>query len=399
MQNGWMKLTRKLFAGLAIVMMMIGCSSNSPLSPSDNNTANNKGGGTNANLGAQVEFGSHVASVDVNLRKLTFTTNSEIVYAAANADIVRRNGGNETPISFSEIVVGDSVEVRGNRQADNSVLADRIRVKTEDNGAEVEFGGRVATINAGARTMTFVGNPTMINVLLNAEVMNHDLQVQIDLSEISVGDSVEVRGTNQPDGSVLADRVRLRTPDALEDADLEFKANITSIDYTAGTFTVSGRSETILVDAGTIIYAHLSESEHELGKRGHGGDDDDAVGAMDTVLSFTSLQVGDLVEVHANIIDANTLQAVRIELEDMDGVINNIQFKAAIATINVETRTVTFTGQTWNGTVSESAVLTGFNNEPIALSDFPVGQLVEVEGFPGTGDAFQIVKMHKEDNL
>ncbi len=398
MQNGWMKLTGKLIAGLAVVMMMIGCSSESPLSPGENLVASNKGGGTNTNLGAQVEFGSHVASVDVALRKLTFTTNSEIVYAAADAEIVRRNGGTDTPISFAEIVVGDSVEVRGNRQADNSVLADRIRVKTEDNGAEVEFGGRVATIDAGARTMTFVGNPAIINVLLNAEVMNHDLQVQIDLSEISVGDSVEVRGTNQPDGSVLANRVRLRTPEALEGVDLEFKANITAIDYAAGTFTVSGRSETILVDAGTIIFAHLSESEHELGKRGHGGDDD-AVGAMDTVISFTSLQVGDLVEVHANIVDANTLQAVRIELEDMDGVIDDIQFKAAIATINVATRTLTFVGQTWSGTVSATAVLTGFNNEPIALGDFPVGQLVEVEGFPGTGDALQIVKMHKENNL
>ncbi len=116
MQNGWMKLTGKLIAGLAVVMMMIGCSSESPLSPNSNSIANNKGGGTNANLAAQVEFGSHVASVDVDLRKLTFTTNSEVVYAAADAEIVRRNGGSETPITFSEIVVGDSVEVRGNRQ-------------------------------------------------------------------------------------------------------------------------------------------------------------------------------------------------------------------------------------------------------------------------------------------
>ncbi len=397
MQNGWMKLTGKLIAGLAVVMLMIGCSSESPLSPSNNSIASNKGGGTNANLAAQVEFGSHVASVDVDLRKLTFTTNTEVVYAAADAEIVRRNGGSETPITFSEIVVGDSVEVRGNRQADNSVLADRIRVKSEDNGAEVEFGGRVATINALARTMTFVGNPATINVMPNAEVMNHDLQIQIDLSEIIVGDSVDIRGTNQPDGSILADRVRLRKPDALEDSDLEFESRITAIDYSAGTFSVTGRTETITVDASTIIYAHLSHSEDGLGKRGRGSDD--AIGAMDTLLSFTDLKVGDSVEVHANFVNASTLQAVRIELEDLDGVIEDIQFTAAIATIDVATRTVTFVGQTWNGSVSATAVLTGFNNEPIALDNFQVGQLVEVKGFPGAGSTLQVVRMHKEDNL
>lgn len=398
MQNGWMKLTGKLIVGLAVVMTMIGCSAESPLSPGTTTTANNKGGGTNANLAAQVEFGSHVASVDVDLRKLTFTTNSEVVYAAADAEIVRRNGGNETPISFGEIVVGDSVEVRGNRQADNSVLANRIRVKTEDSGAEVEFGGRVATINALAHTMTFVDNAAVINVLSNAEITNHDLQVQIDLSEIIVGDSVDIRGSNQPDGSILADRVRLRKPDAYDNSDLEFKSRITTIDYSASTFSVAGRNETITVDASTIVYAHLSRSENGLSKRGRGGDDD-GVDQRDTLLSFTDLKVGDSVEVHANIVDANTLQAVAIELEDLDGIINDLQFKAAIATIDVATRAVTFVGQGWNGTVSQTAVLTGFNNEPITLDSFPVGQLVEVKGFPRAGSALQIVQMHKEDNL
>ncbi len=123
------------------------------------------------------------------------------------------------------------------------------------------------------------------------------------------------------------------------------------------------------------------------------------IGAMDTLLSFTDLKVGDSVEVHANIVNASTLQAVRIELEDLDGVIEDIQFTAAIATIDVATRTVTFVGQTWNGTISATAVLTGFNNEPIALDNFPVGQLVEVKGFPGAGSALQVVRMHKEDNL
>lgn len=111
----------------------------------------------------------------------------------------------------------------------------------------------------------------------------------------------------------------------------------------------------------------------------------------------TGLEAVNSVVVHANIVNASTLLAVSIELEDANGLMNDIQFKAAIATIDVATRTVTFVGQSWTGSVSETAVLTGFNNEPITLDDFPVGQLVEVKGFPGAGSAVQIVRMHKED--
>lgn len=397
MQNRFKKLAGKLAAGVIAGMMMVGCSGNSPMAPESRDGANFKGGNTSTNLAAQVEFASRVATTDAVQRKLTFTSNNEIVFAASDAEIVRRNGNTDTPISFSEIAVGDSVEIRGNRQSDNSVLADRIRVKSEDNNNEIEFGGRVSTLDASTRAMTLVGDPRVIHVADNAEVMNQDLQVQIDLSEIVPGDSVEIRGVNQPDGSVLADRVRLRQADS-GDTDLEFRGRILSIDYGAGSFTVSGRTESILVDAATVIYAKLSPSQRELGKQGH-DDNGDLDSSTYTPLSFTDLQLGDSVEVHANIIDASTLKATAIELEDADGILEDIEFKATIASIDPITRTVTFTGQNWVGTVSETALLTGFNYETIALTDFPVGQLVEVKGFPGQGDALEVVRMHKENNL
>ncbi|MCC6963993.1 MAG: hypothetical protein IT585_12130 [candidate division Zixibacteria bacterium] len=401
MRHGWQKLAGKTAAAVAILALMVGCSSNSPLAPAGDARSNLKGGtGADNNLAAQVEFASVVASTDVALRKLTFTGNSEIVFAAADAEIVRRQSGNETPITFAEIQVGDSVEVRGNRQGDNSVLANRIRVKVEDgNNAEVEFGGRVATIDADARTITFVNNPTLINVMAGAEIVNHDLQIAINLNDIVPGDSVEIRGTNQPNGSVLANRVRLRVTDGAEDADVEFKGAITSIDYTGSALTVSGRSETIVVTSTTQIFAKLDHSEHSFGKRGH-GEDDGFVAGRDTAIAFTSLQVGDSVEVHADIVNATTLRAVTIEVEDfLFGEPVDVQFKAAIAAIDAGSRTVTFVGQSWQGTVSATAVLTGLNNEPLSLADFPIGQLVEVKGFPGTGTELTIVRMHKEDNI
>ncbi len=401
MRHGWQKLAGKMMAVFTVLALMIGCSSNSPLSPSTNTSPNLKGGvEDNSSLAAQVEFASRVASTDTGQRRLTFTGNSEIVFADADAEIVRRQSGNETPITFDEIQVGDSVEVRGNRQSDNSVLADRIRVKIEDsNSAEVEFGGRVATIDPQTRTITFVNNPTLINVMAGAEIVNHDFQVSITLNDIVPGDSVDIRGANQPDGSVLADRVRLRVGDDSNDADVEFKGTITAIDYTAGEFSVSGRNETILVTSTTQIFTKLNHRNHIIGKRGH-GEDDGFVNGRDTVIAFTSLQVGDSVEVHADIVDAATLRATIIEVEDfMMGEPMDVQFKATIATIDPATRTVTFAGQNWLGTAAETAVLTGFNNEPIALTDFPVGQLVEVKGFPGTGDQLSIVRMQKEDSL
>ena len=154
-----------------------------------------------------------------------------------------------------------------------------------------------------------------------------------------------------------------------------------------------------MVDGSTIIFAHLSEFEHGLSKRGRGGDDDGAVVGTDTVLNFTDLHVGDSIEVHANIVDATTLLAVFIELEDNHGMMNDVEFKATISSIDATNRTVTFNGQTWSGLVAETAVLTGFNNEAIALTSFTVGQLVEVRGFPGEGTALQIVRMSKENSL
>ncbi len=91
------------------------------------------------------------------------------------------------------VAVGDWVEVKGFLQADGSILAHEIRVKKAPKAVQVEFEGVVEEIlpngyRVSGRIVVVTGN-TRIDGL------------------IAVGDFVEVKGTLQADGSILASRI------------------------------------------------------------------------------------------------------------------------------------------------------------------------------------------------
>lgn len=75
-----------------------------------------------------IQFASRVATIDLAERELTFTGVSYVAVAAADCEIFRMERGLRTPILFSDIQVGDSTKVCGVLQADNDVLANKIRV-------------------------------------------------------------------------------------------------------------------------------------------------------------------------------------------------------------------------------------------------------------------------------
>ena len=402
-------LTATLMIAL-IALVAIGCSSNNPVS--GNSEAFSVSGDNNGSFraGASVEWYGLATMVNPGTNELGISSHAGLIVVAEGAEIVYKDGGNETPITISEINVGDSLEARGNMQGDGSLLADRVRVRAADdnNNNETELHGRVESIDATARTMTLVGFPNLINVLPTAEVVHKvssGTNLPIGLDEIFVGDSVEVRGTLQPDNSLSADRVRLRDEED-HHGDLEFKSSITSIDYENGTMTVASRPETILIDANTFIYVELdsdSVMNMTFAKVTTGGGDDDGDDDDDKVktrLSITHLTVGDSVEVHADIIDASTLYALAIELED--GAFesqNEVEFKDFLATVDVVNGLVTFQNQSMTGVVVSTTKLWGYQNETITLDMFTPGEIVEVHGFAISGTEFQILLMEKENNF
>ena len=116
-------------------------------------------------------------------------------------------GRSNTPTSLRDFRVGDTVEVEGAAQADGSVYARK--VKHEDGNEnehppenEVAFTGAIQSLNpfvVAGRTVVTDGNTRILD-------KNNS---RIPFSALQVGQKVEVEGTGQANGSVLATKVKI----------------------------------------------------------------------------------------------------------------------------------------------------------------------------------------------
>jgi hypothetical protein len=107
---------------------------------------------------------------------------------------------------------GTQVEVEGQRQADGSVSASRIEVKTNNRGpnpgnTEQRFTGSVSGVGGACPAITFMvqGN----KVATNSSTRFDDTSC----GRVANSMRVEVRGLRQTDGSVLASRVKREDDD------------------------------------------------------------------------------------------------------------------------------------------------------------------------------------------
>jgi hypothetical protein len=403
-----LKRTRTMIAGLVtagLLLALTGCSERNPMSPSADPSSRTAGTGSFFAARSSVEQNGHVASVDAGARTMALVGNATPISVAANATVVRRQHGTETPITLAEINVGDSAEVRGSMSG-GTLVADRVRIQVEDTpGAEVELNGVVSAIDANARTLSLAGDATSYVVSPTARITQKmsGVTTTIELALIMVGDSVEVKGSTQADGSVLLSSIKLEM-EGLEDmrTDVEFKATISAIDYANGTFAVDGHTESIRTDSNTAIFMkqNIDSSGQSAAKP---VSDDDGEGFKDEDLrkpiAFSDLKVGDIVEVHANRIDGATLYAVAVELEDgafEDGL--EVEFTAVLASVDLGTASVTFVGRPETGQIAAGADLRGLNNESVALASFAAGQNVEVKGFALSNGNIQVVRMYRDNH-
>jgi uncharacterized Zn ribbon protein len=103
------------------------------------------------------------------------------------------------------LAVGDQVEVKGARQADGSVLATRVEAEENEdeneNKGEVELKGSLAAKSGTCPSISF--NVGSQKVSTNSATEFRDSTC----AALAVGDQVEVKGTKQSDGTVLARRV------------------------------------------------------------------------------------------------------------------------------------------------------------------------------------------------
>lgn len=108
-------------------------------------------------------------------------------------------------ISLGDLKVGDKVEVEGTQQADGGLLASQIRLEDDEdeNEAEVEFKGRIDSISPP--TLVVSGRLVVTNG--STRIRRGDKTVA--LADLKKGEKVEVEGTRQANGSVLASKVKV----------------------------------------------------------------------------------------------------------------------------------------------------------------------------------------------
>jgi hypothetical protein len=393
--------TTLVVAASAVLLTACSKTGHNSLGPTVQAFDDNSGSTTFQRSPSSVDLYGRVTTIDAGARTMQISGQSATINVAQNAEIVFKDSGNETPITLSEIGPGDSVEVRGDFQNASNFLADRVRKRARENGNEIEFGGRVLTIDASARTMTVTGRSELITVATNAEIVKRaqGTEMPITLADIQPGDSVDIRARAQSDG-LLADRVRLRAVHLEDgvDTEVEFTDVITAINTVAGTFTVANHAETITTDSATLVFGDVRH-----GSDGSAASDSGEKLTNKMPIQFSDLEVGNVVEVHANRVDATTLYAVMIDVEDEspefeDGQ-NEVEFKALLATLNLETRMITFFDRPDTGIVNVSAQLLGFNNEPVALAAFVGCAIVEVRGFRLADGTINVVRFSMENSF
>ncbi len=184
---------------------------------------------------------------------------------------------------LSELSVGDMVEVEGTLDGD-TIAATRIELKGHDDGDMDSYNGQITALAADGFTL--------VNGMGTWEIVVDDATVYEDVSGLeglSVGDMVEVEGTVQEDGSILAARVELKEHDGDGGGDMDsYSGQIAAMAADGFTLTSGMGTWEIVVD-GSTVYEDVSGLE--------------------------GLSVGDRVEVDGIVQGDGTVLATRVELK------------------------------------------------------------------------------------
>lgn len=167
---------------------------------------------------------------------LVDTTNNLLEVVGLRAKIttdtvlVKENtDGTRTPITLADLKAGDFVKVSGLPQADDSIVATRVELKTEDNPNKVELRLRVRDLNPTAKTFTY-----------GLKTYSVDFSTAQVLGTLVEGGFVRVKGTKSGN-IVTAQQVRTaEKPEGPTGTRIELKGVIAGLDTTLKTFKIEG---------------------------------------------------------------------------------------------------------------------------------------------------------------
>ena len=283
------------------------------------------------------------------------TTNSIILgswefFVDAQTIIMDRN---KNLLSFSDLNAGDRVEVKAFKQLDETYLAVRIKFE-DDNENEIEFTAQIESIEGSNITLRGITFATDSNTVF---LDNNRMPVTIEA--LVVGMLVEVKGYQLNDGTYYA--VRVKIEDFFND-EIEVRGTISEL--TNSYLIVSDVQ--FDVDSSTVVLDHQNNP-----------------------IQYSSLTLGQLVEVKGRRTGSGSVRAVRIKIED-DNDVEIFGRITAISADNFELNGLTIF-------VTANTLFLNHSNQPITYGDLTIDLLVEVELTSSPNGNLIAIKVKIED--
>ena len=151
-----------------------------------------------------------VQAIDAGAGELTVLDQrlGAVTILTDGSTLVRRG---DASVPLDQVQVGQRVHVKAMEQEDGTYLATEILLQGDRVGGSRSFSGNVVSIDAGDRSFVVASNGTNITVETNASTRFHRRGGPAGFSDVANGSAVEVRGTLQTDGSVLATKVTIES--------------------------------------------------------------------------------------------------------------------------------------------------------------------------------------------
>ena len=186
---------------------------------------------------SRVEIGGSVTA---------FNATSLTVLSRGTSFTIKIDSKTET---LGTLAVGASVNVSALLQADGTLLATRIVVQTKKKEKDDDHEG-----NEVEGTIESIGTDSFkvkgITIKVDSKTVFKSDDKTITLKDLKVGDRVEVKGTKQSDGSILASKVEVENENDHEKSkDTEIEGIIEQL----GTSSMTVRGVKVTVDAKTEI--------------------------------------------------------------------------------------------------------------------------------------------------
>jgi hypothetical protein len=195
----------------------------------------------------KIELEGRVASKNCAANQITVGTTTPVVVNLAGARI--RHDGNT--LTCADIQVNDRVEVHGTRNG-TAIDATDVNVKTDHEvppvQREVELKGKISLLTPPCPSVTFMLGSTKVTT--NPATKFDDSPC----TALHNGDAVEVKGTKQSDGSVLASKVEKENDDEDEEeneAEIRGTVSGAASGHACPAFTFTVGSTTVTTSART----------------------------------------------------------------------------------------------------------------------------------------------------